>query len=102
MPRRGGLLPHPCDYLAAGQRWPHGGLVADAPPEAALARAISLRLHTHLDRQRISLRQASQLTGASPTSLHNIVRGHAWSDMTTLARIERGLCIGLWGDEHRC
>ena len=101
MPRSGGLKPHPSDYLAPEQTWPNGKLAHDAPPEARLAKAIAQRLNTHLTEHELSLRDAAQPTGTSPATLHNIIHGRTWSDMTTLARIERGLRIQLWGTEHR-
>ncbi len=93
MSRSGGLKPHPSDYLAPEQTWPNGKLAHDAPPEARLAKAISQRLNTHLTEHELSLRDAAQPTA----TLHNIIHGRTWSDMTTLARIEHGLRISAAG-----
>ena len=101
MPRRGALKPHPCDYLLPGEPWLEGTLTDDAPPETQLAQAISRRLSQQLEQQGLSLRAAAQLAGASTTALHSLLHGHTWSDTATLARIERGLGIDLWGIEHR-
>ena len=101
MPSRGRLSAHPVDYLANGEPWPHGELVSDAPPEARLALAVARRLADQITRQGLSLRDAERATGASVTALSNILHGNSWSDLPTIARIERGLDINLWGQEHR-
>ena len=87
--------------FAAQSEWPHGTLQADAPPEAHLAQPVAHRLSDTLARQELSLRAASTATGASIRALFNILHGKTWSDLPTLARIERGLGIDLWGNEHR-
>ena len=101
MPSRGRLSAHPSDYLADNELWPHGSLVLDAPPEARLAFAVARRLQAHLADNGLSLRAASSASGASVSALSNILHGHSWGDLPTIARIERGLRVDLWGGEHR-
>ena len=98
---RRGSLKRPRDYPAPNDEWPHGHLADGAPPEARLAQAISQRLRGHLTNHDLSLRQAARLAGASRQALFNAVHGYTWSDLATLARIEHGLGIDLWGIEHR-
>ncbi|WP_423916764.1 helix-turn-helix domain-containing protein [Candidatus Poriferisodalis sp.] len=100
MPSRGQLNAHPSDYLAADEPWPRGGLVPDAPPEARLALAVARRLEAQITRRGLSLREAERATGASVSALSNILHGNSWGDLPTIARIERGLNVALWGHEH--
>lgn len=100
MPSRGRLSAHPVDYLANGELWPHGELVADAPPEARLALAVARRLEAQFVKRGLSLRDAERVTGASVSALSNILHGNSWGDLPTIARIERGLSVPLWGPEH--
>ena len=102
MPSRGRLSAHPSEYLANGEPWPHGGLVPDAPPEAHLALAVARRLEAQITRRGLSLREAESATGASVSALSNILRGNSWGDLPTIARIERGLGVEMWGSEHLC
>ena len=101
MPQRGTLKAHPSDYLAPDAQWPDGPLEHDAPPEAHLARAVARRLTETLTQRELSLRAAADTTGASAHALFNITHGLTWCDLPTLARLERGLRIQLWGTEHR-
>ena len=98
---RRGSLKRPCDYLGNNDEWPHGSLADDAPPEARLAQAVARRLRGHLAERNLSVRAAARLAGASHQALFNAVHGNTWSDLATLARIEHGLGIDLWGIEHR-
>ena len=101
MPQRGTLKAHPSDYLAPDAQWPDGALEHDAPPAAHLARAVARRLTETLTQRELSLRAAADTTGASAHALFNITHGLTWCDLPTLARLERGLRIQLWGTEHR-
>lgn len=100
MPSRGRLSAHPSDYLAEDGAWLDGDLVSNAPPEARLAQAVARRLEAQIVRLGLSLRDAQHATGASVSALSNILHGHSWGDLPTIARIERGLDIALWGHEH--
>ena len=101
MPSRGRLSAHPRDYLADDESWLDGALVPDAPPEARFAQALARRLEAQMVRDGLSLRDAERATGASVTALSNILHGNSWGDLPTIARIERGLDMSLWGGEHR-
>ena len=98
---RGRALTRPHDYLEHHSEWPDGRLADHAPPEAHLAQAVSQRLRSHLTDHNLSLSDAARLAGASRQALFNAVHGRTWSDLATLARIEHGLGIDLWGIEHR-
>ena len=63
--------------------------------------AVARRLTETLTQRELSLRAAADTTGASAHALFNITHGHTWCDLPTLARLERGLRIQLWGTEHR-
>ncbi|WP_420443080.1 hypothetical protein [Candidatus Poriferisodalis sp.] len=98
---RRGSLKRPRDDLEHNSEWPDGRLADHAPPEARLAQAVSQRLRRHLTDHNLSLRQAARLAAASRQALFNAIHGNTWSDLAALARIEHGLGIELWGNEHR-
>ena len=97
--RRRGLLAHPRDYLAGDASWPSGRLVAHAPPEARLARALSRRLHKA--KAGDSARAVARAAGVSPQAVLNILNGTTWGDLPAIARLETALDTNLWGREHR-
>lgn len=99
MGRRIGLESRPSLYVESGE-WPHGELVVDAPPEAHLARGAALRLHEAMESNRWGLRKTSRKTGLSTKVLANLLHGHTWPTLPTIARLEMRLETEIWGDEH--
>ena len=99
--RRRGLLAHPRDYLAEDASWPDGRLVANAPREAFLARAVARRLRKAKDRDNYSVRGVASAADISPQAVLNLLNGTTWGDLPTIARIEAALDTDLWGREHR-
>ena len=97
LPKRRNLAAHPNSYIAAG-RWPGGPLRHNAPPEAHLARAMSLRLRTAAASW--VLTELARTAGISEAVLYNVLNGSTWGDVVTVARLERALGMTLWGDEH--
>ena len=100
MGRRIGLQSRPSDYTASG-KWPHGELAEDAPPEAHAARGVALRLHRAMESRRWSLRETSRQTGLTTRVLHNLLQGHTWPTLPTIARLEVRLGVDIWGNEHK-
>ena len=101
MGRRIGLDSSPSSYIESGGEWPHSELVAEAPPEAHIARGAALRLHEAMESRRWSLRETGRRTGLSTRVLHNLLQGHTWPTLPTIARLEVRLGVKIWGDEHR-
>ena len=99
MGRRRDLKSSPSIYIDSGE-WPHGELAADAPPEAHLARGVALRLHAAMESRQWGLRETSRQTGLSTKVLANLLRGHTWPTLPTIARLEVRLEEPIWGDEH--
>jgi transcriptional regulator with XRE-family HTH domain len=78
--------------------WPTGALGRNAPEEAKLAAGIARRLAAAQGAR--SLRQLAAETGVSPGTLSNLLAGRSWGDVVTIARLETGLGVPLWGSEH--
>ncbi|MYA85670.1 MAG: helix-turn-helix transcriptional regulator [Acidimicrobiaceae bacterium] len=99
MGRRTGLESRPSLYVESGG-WPHCELAVVAPPEAHLARGAALRLHEAMESNRWGLRETSRKTGLSTKVLANLLHGHTWPTLPTIARLEMRLETEIWGDEH--
>ena len=99
MGRRKYLKSSPSIYVESGE-WPHGELAVDAPLEAHLARGAALRLHEAMESHRWGLRETSRQTGLSTKVLANLLHGHTWPTLPTIARLEMRLETEIWGDEH--
>lgn len=100
MGRRKDLESSPSSYVESGE-WPHGDLAADAPHEAHVARGVALRLHEAMQSRQWGLRQTSRETGLTTRVLHNMLHGHTWPTLPTIARLEVCLGIDIWRSEHR-
>ena len=48
----------------------------------------------------MGLRQTSRETGLTTRVLHNMLHGHTWPTLPTIARLEMSLEIEIWGGEH--
>ena len=92
MPKRLNLEPHPRCYLASGT-WPDGPLVKRAPPEAVLAQHISTTFRDVCTFRNLSTRQAAAVVKISQKAVHNLINGHSWPDLPTIARVEGKLGI---------
>ena len=86
-----GLKSKPHDYLAAGQQWPDGKLVADAPPEAHIARSVSSRFRRLLADKGWNQKEASQHLDMSTHAVHDLYHGKSWPSFAVIARIEHRL-----------
>ena len=95
MPRRTGLKPHPCCYLASGD-WLYGPLVPNPPREARLAQKISQEFCRAYKARGYTIREAAQEAGISETAVFNLRHGKTWADLPTIARIEMNFKIKLW------
>ena len=99
MPKRLDLEPHPRCYLASGN-WPDGRLKGGAPPEAVLARHISTMFRNVCKFRGLSTRQAAAGAKISQKAVHNLLNGHSWPDLPTIARVESNLGIQLWTSQY--
>ena len=95
----GERVPVPRDYLFEGAQWPDGRLQLLAPPEARLLKGIASRLKEAVGDK--SLREVAKECGVAPQTVHNILAGTTWAHVLSVARLERGLNVELWGGEHR-
>ena len=95
----GERVPVPRDYLFEGAQWPDGRLRLLAPPEARLLKGIASRLKEAVGDK--SLREVAKECGVAPQTVHNILAGTTWAHVLSVARLERGLNVNLWGGEHR-
>ena len=87
----------PADLVPAGA-WPDE-LPADAGPDVQLAAGIAIRLKKRVDG--LTLRKAQQRTGISRSTINKIINGRTWPTIHTIANLEAGLKMRLWGKEHR-
>lgn len=65
-------------------------------PVAETARLLALNLSAALTARGLSLRQARDATGVDHTAIADIINGHTWPDLHTIARLEHGLETDLW------
>ena len=49
----------------------------------------------------MSVRDIAEICGVAHQTVHNIRTGATWGNVTTIALLERGLRVDLWGEEHR-
>ena len=89
---------HPPTHYMPNEKWPHGTLTPDAPPEAHLAAALAIRLRKHMKGR--TLDKMAERTGLGRQTINNILLGKAWPDIRTVARLEVALSKRLWGKEH--
>ena len=94
-----GRVPVPRDYLIDEAQWPDGRLRLHAPPEARLLKGIASRLQEAVGDK--SLRDIAKECGVAPQTVLNILAGTTWAHALSVARLERGLNVRLWGEEHR-
>lgn len=83
----------PVSWVRAGS-WPNGGLTADAPPEAHVARTIVKRLHTALGER--SVRSLAAEADLAHTTVYDLLAGRTYGDVITIARLEAALAVRLW------
>lgn len=94
--------PQPKDCFTAN--WPLGDLLPDAPPAAAAARWLAVRLAEEMQkpkRRPRTARSVAAVAGIAPATVTGILNGERWCDIDTLARLERALNAKLWGNDHR-
>ena len=100
VPSRRGLKTSPCDYLGAGGTWPEGPLADDAPDEARFALEVGQRLKAHCEENGLSMNAVSRATNVHTQTVINLLGGRTWGDLPIIWRLEAGLGVRLWGDEH--
>lgn len=101
MGTRLGLEPRPNCYLAEGEKWPHGELVENAPPQAHLALAVSRRFHRLIEPHDWKIRKISEKAGISTHAVYDPLKGNSWGTLPTIARIEMRFDTRIWGGEHK-
>ncbi len=70
----------------------------EAPPEAHLVAGIARRLRDTIGAR--SLRSVAAAAGVSVGTVSSLLSGRTWGDVVTVARLEQGLGVELWGHEH--
>jgi hypothetical protein len=85
----------PVAYMTAGV-WPHGPLVADAPPSAIAARHLARELHRAMTETCTGQRGLAAVTGVAHTTIGRILAGTVLCDIGTLAALEHALGRPLW------
>ena len=96
------LKSHPRDYLQKPKTgdWPDSDIVANAPPEALLARHISIVLRATLKGLKLSHRAVEARTGVTRTTVKRLIEGDSWPVLWVIANIERELGVALWVPQH--
>ncbi|WP_062317016.1 helix-turn-helix domain-containing protein [Demequina maris] len=74
-----------------GENWP---LEPIADPIGEVARRLAIALREAVGER--GLREIAALTGVDHTTVADVLRGNAWPDMVTIARLELGLGQALW------
>ena len=93
MPRRSALYSTPRAWLRDGE-WPTGRFAADAPDAVAYAVHIAITLGVRLDG--VNKSQAATAAGLKRSTLYDLLGGHTWADLVTLAKLEQALDVSLW------
>ena len=81
----------PASYLATGD-WPDGRI--EGPPPAHVARQLVINLRDAMGER--GLREVARAADINHSSLRSVLRGEAWPDLITIARLEDALQVGLW------
>jgi hypothetical protein len=89
----------PANFIRQGHEWPRGALVAGAPVEVLRTRRLAQNLAAVLEARSLSIRQAAALCGIAHPTLVRLLSGASYPDVATLARLEDGLEVALWGEE---
>jgi len=63
-------------------------------PVGEVARLLALNLKAAIGE--MALRDAANLAGIDHSTLYAILQGNSWPDISTLAKLERGLNCDLW------
>ncbi len=83
----------PVEWLSRGS-WPHGPLTSDAPPEARVARAITIELDAAMRGR--SPRSVAADAKLAHTTVYDLLKGRTYGDVITIARLEAALQRSLW------
>lgn len=97
MTQRGAIRGVPRDFVASGE-WPHGRLRKDAPVGVRYAAEITKNLEAAME-GRTKSGLAEEISMARST-LHDILTGRSWPDLSTLAKLEEALDTSLWPARH--
>lgn len=97
MTQRGSIRGVPREFLVTGT-WPDGQLRADTPIGVRYAAAITRNLKVAME-GRTQSGLAEEISIARST-LHDILTGRSWPDLSTLAKLEDALEARLWPDRH--
>ena len=101
MPRRRGLQPCPIDYLAPGQEWPDGDLLADAPDVAKFVQKLVQRLNKECSSdQTPSVYAVAKKANINSQTVFNLLSGKTWGDLPILYKLEAAIAHNLWTHDH--
>ena len=101
MPRRRGLQPCPIDYLAPGQEWPDGDLLADAPDVAKFVQKLVQRLNKECSSdQTPSVYAVAKKANINSQTVFNLLSGKTWGDLPIIYKLEAAIAHNLWTHDH--
>lgn len=91
----------PAGYMAGKAKWPVGALVAGAPPEAHLIRAMVEKITDLMAQRGLSRADLAVAAGLSRQTVYNLLDGANMPAVTTIVTLERLFGRRLWGNAHR-
>ena len=108
MPLRRGLKPLPRNYVAKGQKWPHGnlgekvpGVVEDVPGVVFFVQDIARKVKVEVEENdNLSVKQLAEDADVSMQTVYDFLNGDSWGTLTLIYSLERALQQSLWSRDH--
>lgn len=101
MPRRRGLKSCPIDYLAPGEKWPHGNLIDGAPDVAKFVQKLVQRLNTECSSNDTpSVYAVAKKADINSQTVFNLLAGKTWGDLPIIFKLEAAIAHNLWTHDH--
>ena len=108
MPLRRGLKPLPRNYVAKGQKWPHGnlgekvpGVVEDVPGVVFFVQNIARKVKVEVEENNdLSVKQLAKDAKVSMQTVYDFLNGDSWGTLTLIYSLERALEQSLWSRDH--
>ena len=88
----------PRDYVDG---WPDGDVHAGAPPEVYLVLDIVKRLTKGIEKKNMSISALARNARTTRQTIHYLRDGKVWPELSTIAWLERGLGLRIWGSAHK-
>ena len=101
MPLRRGLKPLPRNYVAEGQKWPHGNLGEKVPGVVFFVQNIARKVKAEVEENNnLSVKQLAEDADVSMQTVYDFLNGDSWGTLTLIYSLERALEQSLWGKDH--